>query len=246
VSFVPGVGFIPYSRNMLRWAREWGTLRGDNFRSVFNSVIPVSVVDRFRDDDEGSVFGIWVESAGSVVLGERPACIFFSIDPAVEFHVHSANWSYDGDMNVAAGIQDQGVKMYTPIAPQNPVEISPVGLFVPGLITNENFTFGAVRGIVGRSLVSGFPEGFRLNETTEGLSNTTLNQIPKSSAYAFDVAGMDFMADRRSQNTRYFDPPVRVRSNQTLAFQTLVGNTASVDDWDLSVSILYTERRMLR
>jgi len=247
---VPGVGFIPYSRNMLRWAREWGTLRGGNFQALFNSVIPVSVIDRFRDNDEGSVYGIKVTSNGSAVLGERTAVIFFSVDPDVEFHVHSINWDYDfNTTNVVFATLSMGVMMYTPILPHNPVEIAPVGLFVPGLITTEQFTFGSIRGIAGRSLVAATLDGFELNRTSELIDESIISQIPRSSAYMapFGTGNSEMWgADRRSQNTRNFDPPLRIRSFETIAFQMTIANQAGLNDFDLGVSMLYTERRLLR
>lgn len=256
MSFVPGVGFRPFARNMIGWAREWGTLRQENFRAVFNAVIPVSVVDRFRDNDEGSVFGLRVISGGisqALGPGEITAIIFFSTDPNVEFHVHSVNWHYDFDTtNAVFRIVEMGVMMYTPIAPHNPVAIAPVGLFVPGLITTEMFTFGSVRGIAGRSTVDATVPGFELNNTDELVDNSVLGPaggIPQSSAYGVPFgtgSSQMFHADRRSQNTRNFDPPLRIRSFETIAFQMTQGNSNLFDDFDMSVSMLYTERRIIR
>jgi len=252
MSFVPGVGFRPFARNMLGWAREWGTLRQENFRAVFNAVIPVSVVDRFRDNDEGSIYGIQARSLGVTNFAgpaEFTAVIFFSADPDVEFHVHSLNWDYQFEATFPSFSQlSMDVMMYTPILPHNPVEISPVGLFVPGLLTTENFTFGSIRAITGRSTVRNTLDGFELNRTTELISNN-FAKIPRSSAYGVPFGtgnSQMFHADRRSQNTRNFDPPLRIRSFEVLAFQMHPSNSASFDKFDLAMSMLYTERRIIR
>jgi hypothetical protein len=252
---VPGVDWIPHSRNMLSWARQWGTPFGQNFRSVLNSVIPVSVVDRYRDNEEGSVYGMTVDGPDIGLQARFAACVFSSIDNDVEFHVHSVNWWYGIDSDVASAVaQNVGVQMFIPIAPFNPVVTDTVGLFVPGLITDEQFTFGSVRALAGSSNSRPAIDGFFLDLGTEVLSNANpwgTGTGPRSSGWwAQQPNGEVTGRDRRSQNTRNFDPPIRVRTFESLAFQLNLPTSGAgprpVDIIQLGVSILYTERRLLR
>jgi len=124
---------------------RWGDSR-TMLRSMLDSVIPVAIVDRFRDDDEGSIFGIRAFTVGG------PANQF----PSVSFGSAVNDWELLGitsfgtfrNGRMGSGLYDAHI--FTPIDPYNPAATpAPAAVFPSGLLTNRSFTFGTVRGLAG-------------------------------------------------------------------------------------------------
>lgn len=156
---------------------------------MLDHAIPVVVVDRFRDDEEGSVFGLHARG-GSVGL-EFPSVSFGSgVNDWELLAVTSLSYS---STSVPSTV---GIHLFTPIFPYNPaLNPSPVGFFRPALINNRAFTFGTV--------------------TAVGGSNPAFPPIAGPSVMPF-VAGsftLDFAQPIE------FDPPIRVYRDTTLTFQ---------------------------
>ncbi len=112
---------------------------------MLDGVLPVAVVDDFRDDDRGSIFGINAFTLGTA--GEFPSVSFGSSQndwELVDIVGISANTNFAPVPRVAS------VHLFTPIAPYNPATtITPLGFFTPGILPNRSFTFGSVQGIAG-------------------------------------------------------------------------------------------------
>lgn len=134
----------PITKRALDLFGRWGDPR-TNLRSMLDSVIPVAVVDRFRDDDEGSIFGIQAFASG--VVGQFPSVSFGSSTNDWEL---VQIFNYATEYTVAVNPRLTAQHMFTPIAPYNPaLTPSPAGFFRTGLLTNRAFTFGTVTAIGG-------------------------------------------------------------------------------------------------
>lgn len=209
----------PITKRALDLFGRWGDPR-TNLRAMMDTVIPVAVVDRFRDDDEGSVYGI---SAFTVVGGG-----FAGQFPSISFGSGVNDWELMGmtavniNFNGQTGPKFMNVHMFTPIEPYNPaLNPSPVGVFPAGLLTNRAFTFGTVTALAGYNPV--LPPIF--GPSVFG---------PFRSTTATDV-GQDQIDLTQPE-------PIRIYHDTTLTFQyngTLgVGaNTVLMD-----ISIVYRER----
>ncbi len=134
----------PITKRVLDLFGRWGDPR-TNLRSMLDGILPVAVVDDFRDDDRGSVFGINAFSLGAP--GEHPTISFGS----------SVNdWELLAITQLGLNWQAKVVPfrfeiiVFTPIFPFNPATtINPFGVFTAGLLLNRSFTFGTVQGIGG-------------------------------------------------------------------------------------------------
>lgn len=206
----------PITKRVLDLFGRWGDSR-TNLRSMMDGIIPVVVVDRFRDDDEGSVFGLSAfASAGPA--GELPSVSFGSAVNDWEL-IQIVTTQIRFSTNTARLIQTH---LFTPVAPYNPaLTPSPVGFFGPGLIPNRNFTFGTVVAIGGYNPV---PPTF-----------TGLNLIAPRASGAFTRTSP--IVDLRYQ----FSTPIRIYRDVTLTIQW-IGTVAGGEFADMDVSILYRER----
>jgi len=208
----------PITKRVLDLFGRWGDSR-TNLRSMMDSVIPVVVVDRFRDDDEGSVFGMSAFAAGSpAVAGQLPSVSFGSAVNDWEL-IQVVCTQIRFNLNLPGLNQ---AHLFTPIAPYNPaLTPSPVGFFGPGLLPNRNFTFGTLQAIGG------------YNPAPPGI-------IGMSFVCPF-VLG-NFSRSAPVVDLRYsFATPIRIYRDVTLTIQW-VGTVDPADFADLDVSILYRER----
>jgi len=229
---------------MLGFARRWGWPRGDNLAAVYNSVSPVSLVDRFWNDEDASYFGITANTAGAT---EEHSAVAFFTPEGVEFSVHAVNFDWAINQDGTLTNYNQGVQMFTPVAPFDPTENNTVGFFTPGLITNEAFNPSALRGISGTNAAVGVPLGLILSNNFERQTDITTNPVvgsaplvPHSAAQRDETRAWD----RRAYSAvKFMDPPLRILPNRQLAFQ--LTSREFMKNFFFEVSMLYTERRIL-
>lgn len=211
---ISGLDYLAPVRTFVNFFGRYGTVAGA-IRGVWNGIIPVAVVDRYRDDTEGSLFGMTLFN--SVPVGAVGA--FAMGSPTNDWELLSMNWSLLTTGAGAAFIYE--CMVYTPDASYVPVVTpSPAGLFVPGLNTDWSFTLASLRGVGGHNPT--FP--------------ARLGFFPlPSSVSAVGVVDGTFRA-----NAFTFDPPLRVYRNVTLGAIISPANpfaaTSSV------LTILYRER----
>lgn len=211
----PGSGWAQNVKNFTDLFLRWGGA-GDNIRGILNLAVPTVVVDRFRDDDEGSIFGLQAVTNG--VNNQFSAVAFGSaVNDWELWQITVASQIFP----TPATFLDRGWHMFTPIDPYNPVvNLSPVGLFSPGLLLNRAFTFGSVSGVGGANPVSAVPQGpvgFLQGQN----SFTAHNMLPLDDHYRFD-------------------PPLRIPRDVTFAVQSLIAYAAA--RIELRVSLWYNER----
>lgn len=186
MSFIPR--WRPVTKRTLDLFGRWGDSRSQ-LKSMLDVAVPVVVVDRFRDDDEGSVYGIRASGGSSN----------FDV-PSVSFGSGVNDWELLAVTQLGYSSATLpvtvGVHMFTPIFPYNPaLVVDPVGFFLPGLITNRAFTFGTVSALGGNNPARPFVTGPQLMPFVFG--STNLDSFPAFS----------------------FDPPIRVYRDTTLTFQ---------------------------
>lgn len=168
---------------------RWGDSRR-MLRGMLDHVVPVVVVDRFRDDDEGSIYGIHIRGSNAGTTG-IPSCSWGSAINDWECLALTA-LSY----SATAVPTTIGMHIFSPIFPYNPAAtISPAGFRVPGLINNRAFTLGTVQG------VGGFNASFP--------ANVGPNVFPF-------LRGASTVS---ASEPIYFDPPLRIYRDTTLTVQ---------------------------
>lgn len=179
----------PITKRTLDLFGRWGDSR-NQLRGMLDHALPVVVVDTFRDDDEGSVYGIHA-------FGSSLAAVAF---PSVSFGSAVNDWellavtslSYSG-LALPATI---GIHMFTPVFPYNPaLNPSPAFFHPAALINNRAFTLGTVTGLGGNNPL--FPP----------------QAGPSLMPFARAVGDLDFGFPFA------FDPPIRVYRDTTLTFQ---------------------------
>ncbi len=185
---------------------------------MLDGVIPVVVVDTFRDDDEGSIYGINAFSLGAV-----------NGFPSVSFGSAVNDWEC---ISITSVLLDRNsdlvhpvrAHLFTPIFPYNPATtVNPVGFFTPGIIGNRAFTFGTVVGIGGS------------NPLLPGIFGIDLNGRNDS--------GIGFTPLVPGINGEVFRPPVplRIYRDVTLTIQ-FNGVFTPGRQYGLEVTMLYRER----
>lgn len=208
-----GPSWRQHARNLSDWFSTWSSTTR-NIRAIYDGVVPVALVDRFRDDNQGSLFAINAATTGTAARVSAVA-MGSSINDVEVFAVRVSTFLTGG-----FGVPATSVHIFTPINPYNPVLFpNPVGFFQPGLITNKSFTFGSVLAVAGTN--PALPLIFGMEWTVP---------VALTPAGAIFPQGLD---------TVYFDPPIRVYRDTTLAVQNaqLVAGA-----WTLFVSFLYRER----
>ena len=228
----------------------WGTRGGSFIRSIFNAVIPVTVIERWYGELEGSLFGLSGGTLGN--FGLRPAVTFVSEFADWELHAINCWYPVMATNGVTGGPSDYRVatNLFTPIDAYDPTQFGPSGPFGPQLVTNANFDQGTVRGFGGTNPINspnGF--GFVLADvvTRIGAFGTTIeDQISDSWGRGYISGGgveRQLATDKKLVNTVTFRRPMRIKRGRRITVQ-LTGDDATFQ-YDpvhtLNVSILYSE-----
>lgn len=254
---MPVFGISDTARNYTRLGDKWGTIGGNAIRGLLNFCIPVSVIERFRDENEGGVYGLTAITPGfGTVLppnpqtAEFPACCFTNLTTA--FRIHRMNIVFNrgapvfGAGGPGSNYQEL-INVYSPFGDYNPCANNVLGLFRPGLIARNPFVFGGTVGVSGTNpLLPVQPEGWIAIDTDVRFNGNI-------SRWRGDVQGGNYITggvlrysqdDLKAQNTMHFDPPIRVPPDGVIAVQRQNFPNAATDlfqPFDLAVSILYTE-----
>lgn len=223
-----------------RFFRGWGSKA--NIRGVWNTILPVAVVDRFYGDEAGSYQAITAFRAPSGFPGEFPAIIFGSTDPDVDVNLHALKlWNTESSLGAqGAANAPNATFLYTPVAGYDPVlNLAPVGFFDSGLILTPNFTRGAVVALAGSN--PALPtESFGLTYAAQG----SFTQAYRGGVFVPSGNVNPGSNDERWVGWMHFDPPMRLPGDVVLACQwNYNGSTAAVipQMWG---TFLYTERRL--
>lgn len=231
-------------------ADAWGTRGGNFIRRILDSVIPVTVIERFYGELDGSLFGL---TAGNThLIAQRPAVEFVSDFRDWELHQINVWYPIQGTNGGTGGPSEYRVTttLFTAVSGYNPIEFIPVGPFGPQLVTNSNFDQGTVRGFGGNNPVNN-PNGFGYvlaDETTRvGVKGSaTVFQASDSLGRAYlDSGGVDqpIAVDKKMVNSFWFQRPLRVRRGRriTIQLQMLNATASYAPGFPLQCSILYTE-----
>lgn len=200
---------------------RWGDSR-TNLTQMLDGVLPVVVVDRFRDDDEGSIFGISAFSDGA-----------FNEHPTISFGSSVNDWELLGvtqagvNWNLKPATFNYQIMMFTPISPYNPATtINPLGFFVSGILLDRSFTFGSVQGIGGAVAVPPVIFGPDISGPSRVAvtSSAPFQQAAGFSPWTFE--------------------PIRIFRDVTLTFMLVLNPAAGFGfaPPGMSISILYRER----
>lgn len=238
---------IPTVRNFVRFFRTWGS-KG-NFRSIWDTVLPVAVVDRFYGDEEGSYQGLtaFVDTQGTTTdfPNQFPAIIIGSIEPDIDLLIHRmAVWigfsiRGSGPTTPAGGIQSN-VFIYTPTGGYDPVlNLAPLAFFDSALITPPSFTRGATVALGGYNPVLPADFGFAISNGQKKTLYTRGFFYPPSN----EPGGSP--SDRNTRNEWItFNPPLRLTDGITLAVQWDHRGLAAGNISAMWASFLFTERRL--
>lgn len=227
----------------------WGTHGGSFIRSIFNAVLPVSVVERWYGEVEGSLFGL--TGAVGHLAGHRPALEFFS--DRVDWELHSINVWYPAQAipAPAAPLHYRVVtSLFTSPGNFDPIAVAPTAEFGPQLVTNTSFTQGAVRAQGGHNLIN----------SPNGLGYTLCDQVARTAIdgaviidNVSDQDGRSYAAGggaqhpiawaRHMENQIWFQRPLRIKRGRRLALQLQMtdSTTNSQPGFPLQASILYNE-----
>jgi hypothetical protein len=225
---VSGLDWKFQVKDLSRLFRRWGS-HSTNIRGVFNGILPVQIVDRWRDDEEGSIYGIYAETEGTVAtIGDHPAIVMGSLDERVEVELLGFQVWYRW-ISTPPVLLNPIIHLFTPnTAVYNPVEyLSPVGVWKPGLVLNYGFDQPSAFMLTGYSnLMPTYPSwaGYMLSR------NTRLNQVGSYVYPGADQAGSWDMVR-----------PIRIPPMGALAWQ--MENPVVSDRLELWVSALFRERR---
>lgn len=246
----PGSAFVGSSgRDTTGLANAWGSHGGSLIRSVFNAVLPVSVVERWFGEIEGSLFGLTV-GVGHLA-GHRPSVELFS--DRVDWELHSLNIWYPQQAVPAPGGPTEFrvvTSLFTAPGNYNPIAINPTAEFGPQLVTNVSFTQGSVRGQGGHSTVNS-PNGlgYTLSDWTSvfgTLGSGTIDNVSDQMGREY----LNVLSQRRPvqwqkhlENYIYFHRPLRIRRGRRLTIQLQMENftTNSTPGFPLQVSAMYNE-----
>lgn len=216
-----GIDWLAPVRSFRNFFGTYGTTQG-SVRGVLNAIVPVAVVDRYRDDDEGSIFSMTLTALCQ--SGNHAA--FAVGSSADDWELHAASWGTfwpNGFPNSGPTWLTRNLMIYTPDVSYQPVEtFAPAGIFVPGLNSDWAFTFGSVFGFAGYN--SGLPSTFGRFPFDTG--NTARSGSPLT------------QPDFQEMETR-FDPPIRIYRDVTLGFIE-IGTFGK--DTDVTLSLSYRKR----
>jgi hypothetical protein len=188
---------------------------------VFQGINPVAVVDRYRDDSEGSLYAITMTAI--VPLGAFHGAFAFGSETD-DWELHGANVGYALPTALPPGTETIiNTMLYTPDASYTPIETaSPAGFFAAGLNTDFAFTLGSVRGFAGYNTTLPTPFGY----------------FPFISRFKSALSA-GVVAPRFINASVPFDPPIRVYRNVTMGAVIIEQQPIA---WQPTLSILYTIR----
>jgi hypothetical protein len=227
---------------------EWGIQRGSLLQRIFNAVIPVSIVSRYRGEKEGSLFGLTASHPGN--WGLRPAVEFFSLE--TDWLLHGINVSFPIMNNVGSTGRGNsywlGVHLFSPQV--NVIPYNVIGPWRPQLVTN---TVGSQGSVVAESGCSGVNNpngpglmlfsgvlmvgvgGSHLGQDADAINSYWLQPVTdKIFPYGHNKKLMPMIR---------FDPPFRIRRHRVIDVQ-IVGedDTFFYEPYhSISVGILYSE-----
>ncbi len=227
----------------------WGTAGGSFIRRIFNAVIPVTVVERWFGELDGSLFGLTGGTGGA--LGFRPSVELVSEFRDWECHALNIWYPIMATVGATAGPTDYeiAVSVFTAIQGYDPIEFATVGPFGPQLVTNANFDQGTVRGFAGVNPVNN-PNGFGWlvaeNVTRVGVFGSAIaDQVSDSWGREYAAVGGDrsLALDKKLANSIKFPRPLRMKRGRRLTVQ-LQGDDDTFSYTPLHsliVSCLYSE-----
>lgn len=199
-----GPSWLAPVRAMRNFFGRYGTT-GAGMRGLYTGIVPVAVVDRYRDDTEGSLYGMTMFNV--TAPNEIPA--FAMGSPVDDWELTALNVGQF--LPSAIGNNWLTPFVYTPDSTYLPVvNVNPVGFWEPGLITNWAFNLGSVTGLAG--------------------SNPTMPaRIGFYATGSFEVNPVEVGVQTQG-NAFMFDPPIRVYRDVTLGILLdlrLTGTTPS-------------------
>lgn len=205
----PGLGTYHPTRASQRFFRRWG-IKGQ-LRSIWNTVVPVAVVDQWHADGVGSHRAISIQCNGNI--NEYPSCMF--VTPTAQpgrsntvVEIDAINSSVLS--TVAMGNYHLSVHLMTPTLSYNPIQnLSPIGFYVPGLSTHPDRTWGNAVGLAGTNPAASPTMGFSI-VTVTGSTNPL---VPYPANTWVSTHGEYFNCTDR------LDPPVRLYPGGALVLQ---------------------------
>lgn len=213
-----GIDWHSPSRTFRNLFGRYG-ITGGSIRGLYSGLLPVVVADRYRDDTEGSLFGITLYA--EVIAGAYAAFALGSADD--DWEIHHANLGTYVWTTPAVNMV-RNFMVYTPDFTYVPVSIpAPAGLWEPGLNTNFPFTLSSVRGVAGYN--AGVPSRF---------GHFPFRSISQTTSPFFTYNSTFFL-----ETQVHFDPPIRVYRDVTLGFLCVESNPLP---FDAMLSLLYTVR----
>lgn len=229
-----GIGAV--ARNFVKLGNRWGATRGGNvILGLFNTAVPVTVIERWRDEHEGGVFGLTAFAAGigtsihtAAYTAQFPSVVFGSAESEWELlSARLAMHTIRGDTVLGYGdvTYDERIFLYSPFGGYNPVLNGLVGPFAPGLIAKEPFGFGSVFGFSGSNLFLPLqPEGLCLTDNSvRGISTVSGadrgDALLRSYISGANVKNAGHDLKLQGDAIRFSDPPLRIPRNHTLTFQ---------------------------
>jgi len=247
-----GVGYAQSSgRDTGGLSNAWGGIGGGSFiRRIFNAVVPVTIVERWYGQLDGSLFGLTTGTGG--FLGFRPSVEFFSDERDWELHAINVSWPVMANVGATAGPLRYRIvcHMFSASGGYNPIEFNQVGPFGPQLVTNANFDQGTVRSLAGVSPTnSPFGQGYTMADFTMRVGmRGTLTEDQVSDAFTdeyTDTTGQDrgLGFDKKMQNSITFRRPLRVMRGRRITVQLFGADDTFfyVPVHSLFASIIYTE-----
>jgi len=250
VSFGPGPEGTS-GRDTTGLGNAWGSRGGSLIRSIFNWVVPVTVVERWYDDITGSYLAITGNTAG--FFGHRPSVEFFS--NVCDWELHAVNIWYPIRATRTGAEPEQyqiTCHMFTAFSGYDPIEFNPTILFGPQLITTELFNQGSVRAQGGTNPANNpLGTGWIVSNNTHrtgmfgsaALAPALNDAGARSYVTAAPIGERPIGWDKKMCNQITFKRPLRMRRNRRLTIQ-LIGINESFRGTPLTfltVSALYTE-----
>lgn len=249
-----GVGYESSAgRDTSGLGNAWGTRGGSFIRSILNACIPVSIIERWYGELDGSLFGGTAGTLGGI--GFRPAVEYWS--DTRDWELHSLQVIYPQMLNTGGTggpfLYRVNATLYTAHSGFNPVEFNPTAIFGPQLVTNTNFDQGTVRSQAGLSPINNpFGQGWVMSSVRLRVGLTGANveddisdapQLDWQTAAGPPITYSAYGVDKKLQNSIWFHRPLRIRRGRriTIQLQMLDATSFYNPPHSLVVSALYSE-----